>query len=129
MWSLRDFRFDESIGAEDVVVFDDEAQLMARDEAIALAHGRGANLVAWWPVVGGETTPPSCIVAKVATPLRWERLPDEDTLVIDERLWFEASCGNRDFLLGNAHTFVGRMAAWCPDKQGSYMVSVGEIGE
>ena len=129
MWSLRDFRYDQAIEAEEVLVLDGEAQLMPVGEAIALAHGRGANLVAQWPAVSGEASPPLCIVAKVATPLGWETLPDEDALVIDERLWFEASCGNRDFLLGNAHTFVGRMVAWCPDKQGSYIVSLGEIDE
>jgi hypothetical protein len=49
-------------------------------------------------------------VAKVSLPLRWERVPVEEPTV-DERLWFDAPSGRRDFLVGNGHTFVGRMAA------------------
>lgn len=128
MWSLDAFRFDEGIEAAQVTVFDeafDEGnELLARDEAIALAHERGANLVAWWPFDAG--TIPSCIVAKVSLPLRWERLPDEEP-PLDERLWFEGDCGKRDFIAGNGHTFVGRMAAWCPHDQVGYNVSLGEI--
>ena len=47
MWSLADFRFDEAIEAADVYVDRGSGlELMARDEAIAFAHERGANLVA-----------------------------------------------------------------------------------
>lgn len=70
---------------------------------------------------------PSCIVSKVTLPLRWERLPEEPPAQIDERLWFEASCGGRDFVVGNGHTFVGRMAAWCPDTRVGYNVSLSEM--
>jgi hypothetical protein len=55
MWALAEFCFDEGIEAAQVAVFDGagdcagESRLMARDEAIALARGRGASLVAWWP--------------------------------------------------------------------------------
>jgi hypothetical protein len=130
MWSLSEFRFDEAIVADEVLVFDgdNEAELMARDEAIALAHQRGANLVAWWLSAVGEDIP-SCIVAKVSLPLRWERLPEVESPPVDERLWFEASCGGRDFIVGNGHTFVGRMAAWCPHEQVGYNVSLSELGE
>jgi hypothetical protein len=130
MWSLNEFRFDEGIGAAEVLVFDagKEAELMARDEAIALAHERDANLVTWWPSSFDDEETPSCIVAKVSLPLRWERLPGEDApFAVDERLWFEASCGGRDFLVGNPHTFPGRMAAWCPHDGVGYNVSLGEI--
>jgi hypothetical protein len=56
MWSLAEFRFDEAIEAAEVEVFDGEkeAELMARDDAIALARERGANLVAWWPADPAE---------------------------------------------------------------------------
>jgi hypothetical protein len=68
MWSLDEFRFDEGIEAAEVLVFDraDGSELMGRDEAIALAHERGANLVAWWPPAADQV--PSCIVAKVSLP-------------------------------------------------------------
>lgn len=129
MWSLDEFRFDEAIRADEVLVFDEgkEAEPMARDEAIALAHERGANLVAWWPSAFDDEETPSCIVAKVSLPLRWERLPEEASFEVDERLRFEAYCGGRDFIVGNPHTFPGRMAAWCPHDRAGYCVSLGEI--
>jgi len=128
MWSLADFRFDEAIEAAEVCLDRGTgSELTARDEAIALAHERGANLVAWWPPAGDAS--PSCIVAKVSLPLRWERAPLEDpSAMIDERLWFEAPCGRRDFIVGNGNTFVGRMAAWCPHDEVGYNVSRGEMG-
>lgn len=125
MWSLSQFRYDEGIDADEVdVLLDDELEPMSRDDAIAYAHERGANLVMWWP----DDHRPSCVIRKVTLPLRWERLPEEPP-EIDERLWFEASCGGRDFLVGNGHTFVGRMAAWCPHERVGYNVSLGEMGE
>lgn len=128
MWSLAEFRFDEAIDAAEVYVYGGNgSQLMARDEAITLAHERGANLVAWWPPTGDAA--PSCILAKVSLPLRWERLPvEEPRLPVDERLWFEAPCGRRDFIVGNGNTFVGRMSAWCPHDGVGYNVSLGETG-
>jgi len=128
MWSLSEFRFDGAIEAAEVLFCDGtkEAELMARDEAIALAHERGANLVAWWPYAAGEI--PWCIVAPVSLPLRWERLPVEGPPPVDERLWFEAPCGRRDFIVGNGHTFVGRLAAWCPHDEVGYNVSLCEMG-
>jgi hypothetical protein len=133
MWRLDEFRFDEEIEADEVYVFDDsigELVPIGRDEAIALAHGRELNLVAWWPV-GAEAEMPSCIMSKVSLPLRWEKVTTEPAdEPIDERLWFEAPCGGRDLLLeGGGHTFRGRMSAWCPDKDVSYRVSLSEMGE
>lgn len=126
MWSLAEFRFDEAIEAAEVYL-DRGTGLapMARDEAIAFAHEQGASLVAWWPSAGEAA--PSCIVAKVSLPLRWERAPVEEP-VVDERLWFDAPCGRRDFLVGNGNTFVGRMAAWCPHDGVGYHVSLAEMG-
>lgn len=129
MWSLDEFRFDEAIEATEVLVFDgtDGAEPMSRAEAIALAHERGANLVAEWP--SDPDLVPSCIVAKVSLPLRWERLPAQDSQApVDERLWFEAPCGRRDVIVGNGHTYPGRMAAWCPHGGVGYNVSYGEMG-
>jgi hypothetical protein len=98
---------------------------MTRAEAIAFARARDANLVAsWTPVTGPD---PSCVVAKVSLPLRWERLPAEDP-AFDERLWFDAPCGGRDLIIGSGNTFRGRMAAWCPDRRVSYNASLGEMG-
>lgn len=129
MWPLSEFRFDSGIEADEVEVFldDEEGRLLPRDDAIALAHSRGGNLVAWWPAAAEEI--PSCVVSKVTTPVRWERLPIEEPGPVDERLWFEASCGRRDFVVGNGHTFVGRLAAWCPHDRVGYNVSLGEMGE
>lgn len=132
MWRLNEFRFDEQIDADEVYVFDDSfdgLEPMTREAAIALAHSKGVNLVASWPA-GAETDRPTCILSKVSVPLRWERVPGIGERSIDEDLWFESSCGGRDFLLeGQGHTFRGRMSAWCPTKQVSYRVSLSEMGE
>ncbi|MDG4803325.1 hypothetical protein [Micromonospora sp. WMMD980] len=127
MWSLAESRFDEGIEAAEVYLDSGSGlALTPRDEAIAFAHERGANLVAWWPsTVDAEV--PSCVVAKVSLPLRWERAPLDEPAV-DERLWFDANCGGRDFLVGNGHTFVGRMAAWCPHTGVGYNVSRAGMG-
>jgi hypothetical protein len=48
----------------------------------------------------------------------------------DPRLWFHhLGCSGKHFLLGNPHTFVGRMWAWCPVKKVTFFVSKVEIGE
>jgi hypothetical protein len=49
----------------------------------------------------------------------------------DENLWFLMGehCEGKHFLLGNAHTFRGRMLAWCPAKERSFFVSKSEIGK
>ena len=36
-------------------------------------------------------------------------------------------CGGGHFLVGNAHTFTGRMAAWCQDQQTEIAVSFSEM--
>lgn len=36
---------------------------------------------------------------------------------IDEKLWIRTSgCEGLDYLVGNCHTFPGRMGAYCPRK-------------
>ncbi len=48
--------------------------------------------------------------------------------VADPRLWIVVgSCGQRDLLHGNPHTFRGRMAAWCPHERHGFAVSKYEI--
>lgn len=128
MWRLEQFRFDDQIAASEVYLFDDnlgELVRLPRDEAIELAHARGAKLVAWWP------DDDCCIIGKVDEPVRWETVEDDSIFpVIDESLWFESSCGSRDFLLDACgHTYPGRMVAWCPTKEVAYNVSLGEMGE
>jgi hypothetical protein len=133
MWPLSAFRYDDGIDATDVYLFDEakgELELMRRDDALAAASAQGKSLVAEWPSRSGGDVP-SCILAKVSLPLRWEVVPRDDQLDldIDPRLWFDAPCGGRDFLLaGQGHTFLGRMTAWCPDKAVSYNVSFAEMG-
>jgi hypothetical protein len=38
-------------------------------------------------------------------------------------------CTGKHFLLGNPHTFPGRMLAWCPAKSRSFFVSRNEMSE
>lgn len=49
----------------------------------------------------------------------------------DENLWFTmgSHCEGKHYLLGNPHTFVGRMWAWCPNKEVSFFVSKSGIDE
>jgi hypothetical protein len=48
----------------------------------------------------------------------------------DERLWFNhRGCLGRHFLLGNPHTFPGRMMGWCERKQRSFFFSKTEVEE
>ena len=46
-------------------------------------------------------------------------------LQFDEKLWFTMgnACPGKHYLIGNPHTFNGRMFAWCPSKQKSFYVS------
>ena len=49
---------------------------------------------------------------------------------IDPRLWIRTpACGERDFLLGNSHTFLGRMAGYCPHRDQGFSVSKNELIE
>jgi hypothetical protein len=48
----------------------------------------------------------------------------------DERLWFlHRGCTGRHFLLGNPHTFPGRIYGWCGIKKRSFFFSKSEIEE
>lgn len=47
---------------------------------------------------------------------------------IDEKIWFEHDgCVGNHYMIGNPHTFKGRMYAWCPKKEKSFFVSKSEI--
>jgi hypothetical protein len=131
MWPLRWFHYDEGIDSPEVYLRDGpgEAELMSRDEALAIARSRGLHLVPEWPEQ--QTTGPSfCLIGAVSLPVGWEQVPEaEQAEDPDPLLWFEAPCGGRDLLTGNGGTYSGRMSAWCPDKQVSYNVSLAEMGQ
>jgi hypothetical protein len=80
---------------------------------------------------GRRTRPPGRRSAGVVSlPVRWEHVPETERAgAPDPLLWFEARCSGRDLLTGNGNTFPGRMAAWCPDQQVSYNVSLAEMGQ
>jgi len=47
---------------------------------------------------------------------------------VDPNLEFKSThCGGWHFLVGNPHTFPGRMAAWCQDQQAEIAVSLSEM--
>ena len=53
-----------------------------------------------------------------------------EEIEFDKNLWFyHNGCEGKHYLIGNPHTFYGRMWAWCPKKQKSFFVSLVEIGE
>ena len=51
MWPLRWFRCDEEIDSPEVYLLDGPgaAELMSREEALAIAWGRGLHLIPEWP--------------------------------------------------------------------------------
>jgi hypothetical protein len=131
MWPLHWFHHDEGIDSAEVYLLDGpgEAELMPRDEALAIARSRGLHLIPEWPE-HLTTGPAWCRIGKVSRPLRWEHVPEPgQDQGPDPVLWFEAPCGRRDLLTGSGGTYPGRMAAWCPDKQVSYNVSLAEMGQ
>lgn len=49
---------------------------------------------------------------------------------LDPVLWFTTGhCEGRHYLLGNPHTFPGRLSAWCPSMRRGFSVSKSEIAE
>lgn len=47
---------------------------------------------------------------------------------LDENLWFfHKDCKGEHYLIGNPHTFPGRILAWCPIKECSFYISSSEI--
>jgi hypothetical protein len=60
-------------------------------------------------------------------PLVSDQSPDlpED---VDPRLWIRTGgCTEQDFVWGNAHTFPGRMEAYCPHQRRDFSVSKNEV--
>jgi hypothetical protein len=54
--------------------------------------------------------------------------PNELPQDIDERLWIHvAGCDGCDYLWGNAHTYPGRMEAYCPHKRRDFAVSKYQV--
>ncbi|BBH24321.1 hypothetical protein Back11_56660 [Paenibacillus baekrokdamisoli] len=49
----------------------------------------------------------------------------------DKDLWFtfKEHCKGKHFIVGNPHTFHGRISAYCPQKNVYFNVSLGEIGD
>lgn len=47
---------------------------------------------------------------------------------MDDNLWFyHKGCTGQHFLLGNPHTFPGRLYAWCPVRERSFYCSLQEM--
>lgn len=128
---MRWFHHDEGIDSPEVYLRDGpgEAELMSREEALAIARSRGLHLIPEWPEQQ-TAGPSSCLIGALSLPVGWEQVPEaEQAEEPDPLLWFEAPCGGRDLLAGNGNTFPGRMSAWCPDQQVSYNVSLAEMGQ
>jgi hypothetical protein len=54
----------------------------------------------------------------------------DNELEFDKELWFvlkEEHCKGRHYILGNPHTFNGRISSYCPQKNVFFNVSLGEI--
>lgn len=50
--------------------------------------------------------------------------------MIDDNLWFmDNCCAGKHYFVGNPHTHVGRMWAWCPRKEASFFVSKNMLGD
>lgn len=48
----------------------------------------------------------------------------------DKNLWFEhLGCEGKHYLIGNPHTYVGRMWAWCPKEKRSIFITKADMGK
>jgi hypothetical protein len=57
-----------------------------------------------------------------------EKPPMDKKLNYDKALWIEiAHCDGKHFLLGNPHTYKGRIHAYCPKKDTTFCISLSEI--
>jgi hypothetical protein len=53
---------------------------------------------------------------------------ESNKLEYDSKLWVELShCEGKHYILGNPHTFPGRIMMWCPNKEVSFFMSKNEI--
>lgn len=130
-------RMNEAITEESVWLSDDGTlQQVPLADALRIAKSRSMDLVeVWeWPRRRPEHAV-VCHLLRIQRPLVWEdttggsarRAGDPE---LDPDLWFETShCKGHHYLLGNGHTFEGRLHAWCPSKKVSFRVSKSEIGD
>ena len=53
---------------------------------------------------------------------------DEPQVDYDPNLWVELDhCAGKHYILGNPHTFPGRIWMWCPHKEVSFFMSKGDV--
>jgi hypothetical protein len=129
-------RINEAITEQTVLLYGDDGKLgeMPLVDALRLASSRSMDLVEEWE----RSTPPRkaavvCRLLRIPRPLVWEGGADtdveqDDEPALDPDLWFTSEhCDGRHFILGNAHTFRGRLSAWCPSKKRHFAVSKSEI--
>jgi hypothetical protein len=125
---MRDLLINEQITADTVLLPNDRGVLAYTPLKEALAQARQQNKDL---VVENHSEPPVCQIVELIQPLRWEQhaeIPDPPEF--DEALWFlDEECTGKHYVLGNAHTFRGRIQAWCPTKEKSFFISSSEISE
>ncbi|HWO22668.1 MAG TPA: hypothetical protein VNO30_28105 [Kofleriaceae bacterium] len=131
-------RMNEAITEESVLLYGDDGTLagISRADALALARSRAMDLVEEWerpqPRRAGAVV---CRLLRVQHPLVWESSAEASVdrgggPELDPDLWFvTAHCEGRHYVLGNGHTFRGRIHAWCPAKQLGFRVSKSDITE
>jgi Translation initiation factor IF-3, N-terminal domain len=133
-------RMNEAITEESVLLYGDDGTLaeVPLADALQLARDRSMDLVEEWerprpPRPGGAVV---CRLLRVGRPLVWERTADAsaarggDGPELDPELWFHTEhCEGRHYVLGNGHTFRGRIHAWCPAKRLGFRVSKSDITE
>ncbi|SDR15954.1 hypothetical protein SAMN04489765_3528 [Tsukamurella pulmonis] len=129
MHPLRDLKYDDAITATVVQCgLGDDAERMSLDEARRVAAERGSHLVQQFDSDDGTAY---CELAPLAIPPRWEE-GETGPAPFDDMLWFVSSRGCRDYLMGRAGTYTGRISAWCPHaapEYRSYNVSFRDLAE
>jgi hypothetical protein len=129
-------RLNEEITEETILLKGDDGKLseVSVTEALSLARARGMDLAEVWATP--HPAPKATVVCKllrIRRPLVWEQLPTDEHSVareLDESLWLRTNhCDGDHFLLGNPHTFPGRLSAWCPSKKQSFCISKSEIAQ
>lgn len=133
-------RMNEAITEETVLLYGDDGKLgeVSLEDALRIARSRSMDLVEEWerprPPRAGAVV---CRLFSLRRPVVWEgagepsandERPGEPAL--DQALWFTTGhCEGRHYLLGNPHTFPGRLSAWCPSMRRGFSVSKSEIAE
>lgn len=130
-------RLNEAITEETVLLYGDDGKLgpVPLADALRIASSRSMDLIEEWERPRqwrrGAVV---CRLLRIPRPLVWEGGASErsddrsDAPELDPDLWFTTEhCEVRHYILGSAHTFRGRLSAWCPSKQRSFCVSKSEI--